>query len=92
MPWKSWRHKLLGWILVKESGIQTAVQPLDERVFVKLEAIEVSSIKTIGGESLSIKGKGTVSAKGIQFGEVLYVPSLTKNLLSTGSMADDGYI
>lgn len=65
---------------------------LDERVFVKLEAIEVSSIKTIGGESLSIKGKGTVSAKGIQFGEVLYVPSLTKNLLSTGSMADDGYI
>lgn len=72
-----------------DSGATKHVTP-DKRVFEKLEVVEGSSIQTAGGQSLSVKGKGHVSANGIKFGEVLYVPGLTKSLHSVGSIADDG--
>ena len=73
-----------------DGGATKHVTP-NKRVFEKLEVVEGSSIQTAGGQSLSVKGKGPVSANGIKFGEVLYVPGLTKSLLSVGSIADDGY-
>ena len=73
-----------------DGGATKHVTP-NKRVFEKLEVVEGSSIQTAGGQSLSVKDKGHVSANGIKFGEVLYVPGLTKSLLFVGSLVDDGY-
>lgn len=51
-----------------------------------------SQIRTAGGESLRVeaKGKTIVSTKsgGIKFDNILYVPGITKNLLSVGAITD----
>lgn len=51
-----------------------------------------SKISTAGGEKLSVAGKGKVefptSSGAIKFDDVLYVPGVTKNLLSVGSITD----
>ena len=60
-------------------------------MFGKLEAVEGSSVKSARGQFPFIKGKGDVTANGIQFVEVLYVHGLTKSVISVRSMTDYGY-
>jgi transposase InsO family protein len=51
-----------------------------------------SRVSTAGGDTLNVAGKGKVDfstvSGGIQFDDVLYVPGITKNLLSVGAIAD----
>lgn len=51
-----------------------------------------SKVSTAGGEKLNVLGKGSVniptSSGGIKFSDVLYVPEVTKNLLSMGTITD----
>lgn len=58
----------------------------------ELEPGSHSRISTAGGERLNIVGKGKVEISTdfgeIKFGDVLYVPGVTKNLLSVGRIAD----
>lgn len=58
----------------------------------ELEEGSHSKINTAGGQSLNVEGKGTVevptSSGSIKFDNVLYVPGVTKNLLSVGSITD----
>ena len=73
-----------------DSGAKKHIR-LDKKVFGKLEVVERSSVKTVGGQFLFVKGKGHVTANGIKFAEVLYVHGLNKSFISVCSMTDDGY-
>lgn len=57
-----------------------------------LEGGNHSRISTAGGERLHVAGQGSVdfptTSGGIKLDEVLYVPGVTKNLISVGSITD----
>ena len=57
--------------------------------------IEISEIKTGGGESHPVKGTGRAivqtSNRAIKLKSVKYVPSMRKNLVSVGAIADTGH-
>ena len=57
--------------------------------------VEISEIKTGGGESHHVKGTGTATVHtengAIKLKLVKYVPSMKKNLLSVGAIADTGH-
>jgi len=57
--------------------------------------VEISEIKTKGGEYHPIKGSGNATVKTesgtIKLKSVSYVPSMTKNLISVGATTDSGY-
>ena len=57
--------------------------------------VQINEIRTGGGEPHAVKGFGTaiVSTKSsvIKLKEVQYVPSMTKNLVSIGALADAGH-
>ena len=57
--------------------------------------VAISEIKTRGGESHPVKGTGTTTVHiengAIKLKSVKYVPSMKKNLLSVGAIADTGH-
>ena len=57
--------------------------------------VEISEIKTRGGESHPIKGTGTTTVHtnngAIKLKSIKYVPSMRKNLLSVGAIVDTGH-
>ena len=56
--------------------------------------VEISEIKTGGGESHHVRGNGTATVQtengAIKLKSVKYVPSMRKNLISIGAIADSG--
>lgn len=64
-----------------------------KKLLSEIESGSSSKISTAGGETLNVIGKGKVeiptNSGGIKFDNVLYVPGVTKNLLSVGTIADD---
>lgn len=77
------------WFL--DSGASKHVTGLKD-LLSDLEIGSRSKISTAGGESLHVEAKGKVevptSSGAIKFDNVLYVPGITKNLLSVGYIAD----
>ena len=57
--------------------------------------VEIREIKTRGGESHPVQGTGTATVQinngAIKLKSVKYVPSMTKNLISVGAIADTGH-
>ena len=57
--------------------------------------VEITEVKTGGGESHAIHGTGTTTVNtedgSIKLKSVKYVPSMQKNLVSVGAIADVGH-
>ena len=57
--------------------------------------VEIKEIKTGGGESHPIEGTGTTTVQtsngAIKLKSVKYIPSMKKNLMSVGAIADTGH-
>jgi hypothetical protein len=51
---------------------------------------EHSRVRTASGQSLPVCGKGSVSFAQNKVSDIYYVPGVAKNLLSIGSLADQG--
>ena len=65
---------------------------MTKKLFKSLDNIEIKWIRIGNGEQIPVKGKGTItipSHAGMKtFSDVLYVPDITKNLLSIGQLLE----
>ncbi|KAL3677964.1 hypothetical protein R1sor_020920 [Riccia sorocarpa] len=76
------------WLI--DSGASSHLTNLSTALTTVKLANHISFVKSAGGEKHAVEGSGDVifNINGIKFDNVLYIPSLKRNLLSVGRIAD----
>lgn len=67
----------------------------DKELFKDLKPTNITKVKIGNGDSISVKGKGTIAIESSQgtkhIYDVLFVPDIDQNLLSVGQLIENGY-